>query len=272
VFCSASCRQRDYEARKGLRTRRDTASQSEQSSSAGRTGVPDKRQHEPWVYPYTYEADPAAADDRNELETGTDDPEPILERMSGSYWQHHADCAAEWLKDHPDASEQLRDKAERHRAAAKRNVRNVGRPPRPRLEVLEQEFRETGNLLYALEAAFAIFNGLIPSKNADLFAPTEVPFWIVQALAPIFMRLHHLGLPGHPKPTKANMIKALGLTSQGYSAYTARARRLRDQAGARLAEELQQDKQTKIVARRIAFPNIDDPGQRRRAAKRGAIR
>jgi hypothetical protein len=260
--------------------RPDGSPRSAQSGPARRTGrmfvasqdETGQHQHEPWVYPHTFEADPAAVDARKELETGTGDPEPLQEQMSRLYWQRHSDHAAEWLKDNPGASVQLRDKAERHGAAARRNVRNVGRPPRPRLEFLEQEFSETGNLLYPLEAATWIFNGLIPSTNTDLFAPTEVPFWIVQALAPFFMRLHHLGLPGHEKPSKANIIEALGLTSQGYSAYTARARRQRDQAGARLAEELQQDKQTKIVARRIAFPNIDDPGQRRRAAKRGATR
>ena len=228
----------------------------------------------PWEYPHELENDPAAAEDRRELNEGAGDPEPVLDRMVRAYWQRYADHVAAWLASNVGRPAKERDRAEAYRLVALRKARTARawQSDPECVDDLEELYAETGNPLYAWQAIAQTLNASGSAGSRELFGPSELPYWCAQVVSRVAWDLITLGLPGHPDPTRGNILKVLRLSSQGTGAYGQRARRWREQAKADLVAELIEAGMKPQRARAVAYPAITDPRTLRLYGKRVAPR
>jgi hypothetical protein len=140
---------------------------------------------------------------------------------------------------------------------------------------LERLHQASGNPLYMWAAVFRVLYDA-PHDQSPEHAPATggepepvmIPAWCVEPLRAAVARLLGLGLAGLPPATSANVAEALGLISQGYSAYKMRERETRDRGLAGFLAELEAAGLPPQRARKVAFPQVSDADALRRAARR----
>jgi hypothetical protein len=227
---------------------------------------------EPWDYPYEYADDPAAAEDHL-LAKRFDEGDysvsvtTLNAGLAGYHWRraHHASA---WLAANAKTDRKNRDDALAYRVRAEISAKwfEDDTPPAepPDLKAL---FIETHNRLYFWQALWWALSK--PGKVDESGSVTlQIPDWCLIPLKSLAGRLLHLGRPGAPRATAANVQKALKLISQGSNAYIHRERRRQTQSAVDLAVALQAAGLTPQRARKVVFPNVNNDRALRRASKR----
>jgi hypothetical protein len=225
----------------------------------------------PWEYPYSWEEDPEAEEDRREINgPGPVNAQAISERAVSSYWTRCAEHADRWLQEHTSADQKSRDRAFGYRLASRLHAESAGGLRSPfcpeSQEDLRIRYEKTKNPVYLWRA----FSRFLHSFDAGNKAP-EIPEWFVQPLRMVSAQLATLGLPGMPAPTAANIKAIMGLTKRGTNAVTMAARQRELEAQAEWIAKLNAAGLPVTRARAVAYGfRTTDPGTQRRKHKKGA--
>jgi hypothetical protein len=227
----------------------------------------------PWEYPCDYTDDPASAKDRRLAERFDEGDHSVsvrdLNAGLAAYHRRRADHAAKWRAANTTADRKDQEQAVTYQVQAeiaeKWFEEDTPASDPPDLKAL---FLETHNRLYFWQA---LWSALSKPRKADASGEVtlQIPDWCLIPLKSLAGRLLHLGKPGAPRATSANVQKALKLISQGSNAYLARDRRRRSQSAIDLAGALEAAGLTPQRARKVVFSHINDDRALRRAGKRG---
>jgi hypothetical protein len=228
----------------------------------------------PWEYPHDFADDPAGTQDHKLLESfdggGASLTEDDLHRMTHAYFQRHVDHVTAWLAANSDAPREQRDSAFAYRVAMERNARTAGGAIQDEYVPLDLQrlYTETKNPLFVWQAISWALQSAKLGNGTDRAASIELPVWCIPMLRQIAAQLVVLGQPGTPRATTANVVKIIGLTSRGSSAFKDRDRRMRDLHKATYVAELVDAGLPVGRARKVGFAKIHNERSRRRASKR----